>query len=203
MQDRRAEGGGCVPRCPHCPAAPSFHLGRFVVAGLSPERVHRELLGNGPGHGSACPWQNQNHWESYGTRPLPGLRETPRGPCAMTRTFPGPHTAVQGGPGDQAGPPLTARAGLCALRPRQPLPGRERPLTVTDSSRACPGTPSRSAEVDGRVLRPPGLDDLGFGPLHPFHLVLLLVLLLALAHVHHDAGRGVGGRVQLVLFPWP
>lgn len=86
-------------------------------------------------------------------------------------------------------------ATAAAPRPRAALTG-------TDSSRARPGAPSRSAEVDGRVLRPPGLDDLGLGPLHPFHLVLLLVLLLALAHVHHDAGRGVGGRVQLVLLAW-
>lgn len=99
------------------------------------------------------------------------------------------------------GPPLTTRAGLSALRPgsRSQAEGR---LTVTDASGVTGIARRRSAEVEGRVLRPPGLDDLGFGPLHPFRLLLLLVLLLALAHVHHDAGRGGGRRVQLVLLPW-
>lgn len=64
--------------------------------------------------------------------------------------------------------------------------------------RPCAG----SAQVDGRVLGPPGLDNLGFGSLHSFHLLVLLVLLVALTYMDHHAGGGVGGRVQFILPPW-
>lgn len=41
MQDCRAEGGGCVPRCPHCPAVPQLPSQTLRGCGaLSPERVH-------------------------------------------------------------------------------------------------------------------------------------------------------------------
>lgn len=41
MQGRRAEGGGCVPRCPHCPAVPQLPSQTLRGCGaLFPERVH-------------------------------------------------------------------------------------------------------------------------------------------------------------------
>lgn len=72
-------------------------------------------------------------------------------------------------------------------------------VSVTESA-SSPG--ASSAQVDGCVLGPSRLDDFGFGSLHPFHL-LFLILLIALTDVDHHAGGGVGCCVQFVLLSWP
>lgn len=95
--------------------------------------------------------------------------------------------------------PLPTRAASSQVVRRHLHSTRFLPASVTRNTSA-PWVAS-SAQMQRRVLRPSRLDDFWFGSLHSFHLVVLVVVLIALADVDHHARGGVGRRVQFILLP--
>lgn len=147
-------------------------------------------------------------------------RDGPQCPCAMTSSSvmgpgrswkPGhrPGSSIRTSGWSPDAPPSNGNWSSCPADPRRLLPGREPPPAQykvpphqCDSEYFCPPVAS-SAQMQRRVLRPSRLDDFWFGSLHSFHLVIVVVLLIALADVDHHARGGVGRRVQFILLPWP